>query len=290
MLNRLLCILISLQSQMSSSGTLVIMIPTKDGIVCSADSRTTVKGQYFDVRKKLHAIPRLNIVFTITGTATFLPAPPVSAELGEWIKKVQPLYDGAKIIQQHLLKTKPKSIDKPFLTKLSATFIQSLKSFFDERPGTALRFHNKELCRVVVAQYKPATCESTFGTFAVSVTEKNEVTVTHLPVEKYLPTDLKVYKVYGEDDYLISQVFKGKGRQYLRENFFEIAQRSKTISKLSHLDAAYLAHSMITAASRMSEIVRPKSGIGGEVQLLLIRGKAGTRIQEIKTKELLRNY
>lgn len=117
-----------LQLQMHLTGTLVIMIPTKDGIIAAADSRTTIGGKFYDVRKKLHTILDSNIIFTITGTAEFIPGAPSGVDISEWLIKAPALYNGNKMLEKYLSNTKHTSINNSFLVEISKAFILSLKT------------------------------------------------------------------------------------------------------------------------------------------------------------------
>src|SRR5437588_3979742 len=88
---------------LATSGTLVVVIPTRDGLVVAADSRSTVLGQNFDGAEKLQlANTETPILVTITGTSDFANMPPPGVSLIDWMPNATYNYRGTAFVVSYL--------------------------------------------------------------------------------------------------------------------------------------------------------------------------------------------
>ncbi|MCX5884508.1 MAG: hypothetical protein NT096_01110 [Proteobacteria bacterium] len=282
MLKTLLCAVMLLQMQEQPTGTLVVIVPTKDGLIAAADSRSTFSGKYFDIAKKLNILSGLNTIFSITGRSDFFPSPPPGVDLEEWLTKTPKLYSGNLVVEQYLREHKLKSLNDAHLKKLAEHYVASLNDFFSNRPDAPYPYQGKELCLVIIGQYNPKSRQSLLATFLVSVTTQGTAEYYGLLIQTYKRNDEVKYRGFGETNYCNKQVLEGPGKKFLDKEFFDILQRAKRISQLGYSEGAFLASSIITAASKMAEIVPPPSGIGGNVQVILIDGKSKQGYRELK--------
>lgn len=262
-----------LESYSFSSGTLVILIPTKDGIVAAADSRTTVLGKHYDNMKKLHVVPKINMFYTITGTSSFLTKAPSAFITEDWIRNTPLDFDGEKIVEDFLFSSQTKVLNKTYLSKIAGIYVDSLKKFFIEYPGALTKFKEDSICRVVLAQYLSKKKLSIVGTFTVTVSSEWKIQPKLDKIEYYKVANPVIYRSYGESEYLDAIVFNGEGRKLLSKKFWAIIEKAKTIGNLMIDDGAYLAYSIISVTSKMTEKIPPPSGIGGKINIIILNNK-----------------
>jgi hypothetical protein len=74
---------------------------------------------------------------------------------------------------------------------------------------------------------------------------------------------------FGENEYLVTHVLNGVGRQFL-DGSYEAVRSKPAISQVSVSDASKVATNWIEAATKTADLVKPPSGIGGRIDCLLI--------------------
>ena len=254
------------------SCTLVILVPTNEGIVAAVDGISTPHGLRFSDPNKFTVVRPARVVFATTGTFRLLPRPSDSSALKRWISKVVPLFDADQVVERHLRLHRPQAIDQEYLASLSAHFVQALAGHLARDTSAAERYRGGEVGCVVLAQCQRATKLVTIASFVIRVTEDETAEVDESLFKTFRPEDEFVLLKFGETDFLDQHVLRGAGRRHLGEGFFRRIEAVNRISELNSPDAAHIAHALIAAASRTAEEIPSPTGIGGEVQVLLVDG------------------
>jgi hypothetical protein len=87
-----------------ANATLVVAIPTADGVIVAADSRAIINGQSCDDWFKIvEAKSPLHTVITVTGTRTFFPFQTwTGKEDCKFFRSVRPLYDIPTLVKAYV--------------------------------------------------------------------------------------------------------------------------------------------------------------------------------------------
>lgn len=258
-------------------GTLVIVIPTKDGLIFAADSRSTISGQHFDNREKIKLVKNHdNFVFSITGTSEFISAPPqLDYELSEWLLVAPKEFDGAEIISNLL--AQETTINNNNLLAIANSFNSEISRFLNSKPEIKSQYLGNELCRVVLASYDFNKSYSIIGTFVISISSSGIINFEKNEISELSKKDKLVIKFYGEDEYVLNNVLNlnSLGRNFLNYDTRELFTTLKFIKQMSYLQAAKFSYSVINATSETSKLIPIPSGngIGGIPNIFLINGK-----------------
>ena len=131
-----------------------MVIPTREGVVVAADSRTTVAGKYFDNREKLHFLKGdPSVAFALTGTSEFIPFPPLGVNLRKWVDTAEPEFEGSQIIASHLESNWNGELSDESLRQIATAFGKAVYEFYVRRPNALRPFLGKDLCRFVMIQF-----------------------------------------------------------------------------------------------------------------------------------------
>lgn len=280
-----LCLTISflLFFNMNVFGTLIIMIPTKDGIIVAADSRVTIANTYIDGIQKIRKLNNLNIVFGVTGASTFLPLAR-NVDPVEYFKTSPRLFNALDEFEKVLMSVKPRRIDTQVFTEVIGKLIPVVQSFLSKNPShvNILRLRGKEIFNPVLAQFNPKTQESTLASAWLTIGENGSIEIEKLIVDIVKSTNEVMFKPCGEREYFMKTVLQGPGRQYLGAKYFNILNTSLQIATLDYKDGAFLAITSIEAASKTTEIVPTETKIGGPIKIYLITGVSPNSIRELE--------
>lgn len=260
---------------LATSGTLVVVIPTRDGLVVAADSRSTVLGQSYDGAEKLQlANTETPTLVTITGTSDFANAPPPGVSLMDWMPKATYKYRGTAFVVSYLGKRQRISLSETTLMETAKALTVSLQDFLKSEPLMAAQFSNKELCRLVLCQAS-AKRGQIYGTVALRVDAKGLVSVESPLVKVFRDGDPKSLEFIGEDRYVVENVFGGVGQRFLSQESVSIWNKKNNVSDFAATDAARLATAILRATELTTGIVPVPSGngVGGPTRVYVVTPK-----------------
>lgn len=254
------------------SGTLVVVIPSREGLVIAADSRSTVDGQYFDGVVKLHVTQTQRpIVVAVTGTANFIDAPPKGISLEDWFPKATYRYRGTSFAQAYLNQRPDTVLSASVVSAVAAAFATSLGEGLDADPSKKAHFAGQELCRVVLAQTE-SDGSMRYASVPLNVDSGGRV-IPGTPVfEVYRANDERTMHYLGESRYTAEHVLGPNGRRLLDSRAAHLMNAARGISDLSASDACFIAVAIIRAAEATTCLVPIPSGngIGGKPNAYLI--------------------
>ena len=260
---------------LATTGTLVVVVPSQDGLVVAADSRSTVLGQNFDGIGKLQiARTHRPILVTITGTSDFADPPPPGVSLKEWMPKATYQYRGNPFVQTLLEKRPEISLSHTSAAEVASALASSLNEFLGARPALTVQYVSQDLCRLVLCQ------ESTdgvmlFASVPLVVDDRGHVEAQATTFKRYGGQDGKVMEFIGEDRYTTEHVLGSHGTHLLDQRAADILNAKGFIRDFRSTDAAWLAQAIIKAAEATTKIVPVPSGngIGGPVAIYLVTAK-----------------
>ena len=259
------------QGKVRVSCTLVILVPTNEGIVAAADG-INVDRLHIRSPSKFAVVKPARVVFAITGASRLLPRLIDSSGFKGWISKIVPPFDGDRVVVRHLRRHRPRAMDQEYVALLSAHFVQALAGRLSRDTSVTETYGAKETCCVILAQYQRATRLATIASFVTGVTGHGTAEVDESLFETFRPQDEFALLKFGDTDYLDTHVLREAGRRHLGEGFFRRIEAVNRISDLNSSDAAYIAHALIAAASKTAEETPGPAGGGEGIQILLIDG------------------
>jgi hypothetical protein len=259
-------------SQLTLRSTLIVAIPSNEGIVLAADSRVTAGATFFDGDKKLHVIEGPPcLVYAISGTSEFREMPPAGTSIAEALPHLRVNFDGADVVRSILEASLPQDLTSVEGERVGRALGEALGAFNRTNPAAMASFTGQFICRLCLFQV------SEDGDAAIAATEilldaRGSVVLGEIHHKRFGMNDLGGATYAGEYDFVKEHVLAGAGRQFLS------APSSALLSSLplpvQAIDAgaaATLATELILAASKMTATVPSHTGIGGPIQVLLLR-------------------
>lgn len=252
------------------SGTLVTFVPFREGLVCAADSRSTLpQGEYIDSATKLKHDSTTHTLYTVTGKSTFYDIPrslkPTALNVRTLMSSEEPCFDASMVIESVLPK-RFSLLNQAFIDPIREKVSQAFNDFADRYGQQRLQ---GEIFQVVLAQYNPRNKLSTLASFKVVMNNNVGIYLTETEFITKGTLDPATHLSYGEVEYLNSVVFT-KGRHHFPLDFFKLTATLPRIQDLGQPVALYLARGIIQAAISMAEVEPPASGIGGKIQVKVL--------------------
>lgn len=250
-------------------GTLVVVIPTSEGFVVAADKRASPSGIYCDGVAKILIAKQPNTAVFVTGLASLRDTSTI------------PLQDLCRVLADT-----PAPID---FGRSTLAFLERQSSPMQELSGQALTeviypdvkpyieggqlrdlMGQQRIATIVILNFDPVTSSSRLWAFWVNFTGPFGFQLQpQQPPLHYRPDNLPDVQPFGENEYLLTHVLNGVGRQFL-DGSYEAVRSKPAISQVSAIDASKAAINWIEAATKSSELVKPPSGIGGGIDCLLL--------------------
>jgi hypothetical protein len=265
-----------------ASATLVVLVPSADGLVVAADSRTTVLGTQCDGQFKIVQLKRPSrTVVMVTGDGVFIP-PPSTAEkdLCRYQQSAPHLLDMTAVVSSYLQRN-AHAPEKLSLKDLGAKCVHAAQRFQALHPE-AFRSHlGGEIFSVVLASYDPKAKVSTLRNFVVRMSQETQkIEATRFAKIAVSSTDRRGIWAYGETDYVEKQVYGGFGRQFLSASTLDFFLQDKPVAQASRDQAVAAAVNLIQAASRAAQQFPAPSAIGGPIDVVLLgRGRRPQQLQ-----------
>jgi hypothetical protein len=258
-----------------ATATLVVLVPSADGLVVAADSRTSVLGAQCDGQFKIVQLKKPSrTVVMVTGDGVFIP-PPSAAEpdLCRYQQSAPRLLDMAAVVSSYLERNAPDST-RHSLEDLGAECVRAAQRFQDSYPAAFQSHLDGEIFSVVVASYDPKVKVSTLGNFVVRIDqETHKIEAARFSHITIASTDRRGLWAYGETYYVEKQVYSGFGRQFLTASTLDFILQDKPVDQASRDQAVAAAVNLIQAARRAAQQVPAPSAIGGPIDVVLLGRK-----------------
>lgn len=271
----LAAVLVALMLPIPASGTLVVLVPSADGLVVAADSRTSVLGTTCEMRDKI-TIPKRpkRTVVAVTGEVAFIK-PPIAgqSDLCGYMKSAPRMLDFASVVR-HFLESTNSELSNLRLEDLGSNCVGVVEHFRDLYPGALEPYVGREVFSVVIAGYDLTTKTATVLNFVVRI----DATTHHAKADRFArltmtPQSRRGVWSYGETDYLNQIVFGGVGRKFLTESTLTFILADAPVAETREDQALAVVTNVIEAASRTTQLVHSPSGIGGPIEVVLLGRK-----------------
>jgi hypothetical protein len=254
-------------------GTLVIVVPTADGLVIAADSRTRMRDALYDGREKLHvAGVRSPIAFAVTGAADFPDFLPEGRSPENWLQNCTYAFRSKNVVQSYLSAHNEFAIDDKALIDIGLDLAERVSDFFFIYEDVAHQFHGKTLSLLVLNQVSPSDDSLLSGSIPISIDSHGVASPGSPMVSRFMSTDIAKPLLFGEADYVVEHVKNGGGRQFVRPEMSSLWDATTLVRDMSPHRAADLSREIISAAERTSQSIPLPSGngIGGDGTAMLV--------------------
>ncbi len=267
------------RASIRASGTLVMMVPTADGLLVAADSRLTVASeprQYCDTGHKLIVDEAQNAVATVTGLSTIYALASLSscAELAQ-SERVMDIYG---IVRAFLAKHGPEG-SLEALQELCLTEVRKAQSIDDQ---TFQDFRGRDYFTVVLAHFDAQSETSRFSGFVVALDHDLQPFVKQTIADAATTDDRMTCWIFGQGEYVGEQVFNGPGARFLDERSRRFLTPSLRVTEVSGADTLNFIRNTFQAIEAVAPTNPPPWGIGGPIDIVRLH-KGGLETIQMKS-------
>jgi hypothetical protein len=258
-----------------AGATLVVLVPSADGLVVAADSRISILGAQCDGQFKIAELAKpARTVVMVTGDSIFIQPPgPHETDLCRYVATAPRTLDIATVVRSYL-EHNAANPENFLLEDLGKACVQAVQRFQQSNPQALRSYVGREIFSVIVASYDPASRVSTMRNFIVRIDARTgEIQAARFAQIAVSPQDRRGVWSYGETSYLEKQVYAGIGRQYLAASTLDFILVKKSVAEAPLDQAVAAAVNVIQAASLTTRLVPASSGIGGPIDVLLLGRK-----------------
>jgi hypothetical protein len=265
-------VLAALLLSIPAGATLVVLVPSADGLVVAADSRTSILGAPCDGQFKITQLRRPSrTVVMVTGDGIFIKPPSApEPDLCRYQQSAPRLLDIAAVVSSYLERKAP-DVSQPSLEDLGAECVRAAQRFQKSYPEAFQSHLGGEIFSVVIASYDPREKISNLRNFVVRMDrETHRIEASRFTQIAVSPGDRRGVWAYGEAAYVDQNVYAGFGRQFLTAPTLDFILVDKPVAEAPLDEAVAVAVNLIQAASRAAQVVPAPSGIGGPIDMVLL--------------------
>lgn len=266
----------------SISGTLVLAIPAREGLVFAADSLATVDGKSIPDRRKLNIVTSSkSTAFSITGTSTFIASPPNNVDLVSWAQEQAPLFSGADVVDRVLAKSGDSKVSEEILASAGGQLASGLTDYLADKRENLKTFIGREICRLVIAQYDSVASEYLIATVVLQVTSEGLIVLNGAEINYMGPEDERGIWKFGESEYVDANVLQpgSIGFPFLGPDIMRLWNGPKLIKDMTVKAATEIISLVISATERASKSVPINTAVGGEPMILLLNGESPRQLR-----------
>jgi hypothetical protein len=271
----LTAVLAALLLPVPAGATLVVLVPSADGLVVAADTRISILGAQCDGQFKIAELAKpARIVVMVTGDSLFIQPPgPHETDLCRYVASAPRMLDISAIVRSYLERDN-STPDKISLEDLGKVCVQAVQRFQQSNPAAFRSYAGRDIFSVIVASYDPASRVSTMRNFIVRIDARTgEIQAARFAQIAVSPQDRRGVWSYGEADYLEKQVYAGIGRLHLAASTQDFILVNKPVAEAPLDQAVAAAVNVIQAASLTTRVGPSPSGIGGPIDVILLGRK-----------------
>lgn len=264
--------IVALALSVPAGATLIVVVPSADGVVIAADGRISLAGVSCDNQYKITELKRpARTVIAVTGEVAFISPPAVGQQdVCAYLKSAPRQLDISSVVKHSMER---RHID-PFTLSLGdvgAECARAIEGFQKSHPAALEQWIGREIFSVVIVSYDPRAGNTLILNFVVRIDSATHQIQAGRFTRNLISAQTRrgVYS-YGEADYLNANVFGGVGRKYLSETTRQFILADKPITEVPLSDAVAAATNIIEAASLTTKIIPSPSGIGGPVDVILL--------------------
>lgn len=270
-----LCLLVALCIAVPSlNATLVVFVPTRDGIVVGSDSRVTVQGKYFDIAtNKVRIAPTAkSIAFAITGNAYIYEVPPKEISMRDWLQKNKPMFSGYGVVESYLASHPRFDLTNENVKRVGLAVAGALDKFLKLHPKQRNAFLGTEVCQLVLFEHTFGT--QGYASVIIGMTPQGDLLLKPTTSAHAHSNDFALVTYFGESAYTQQNVTSPNARGYGNLSASSRALlktlEGTRVDDVRASDVAVFVKDLIRAVEETMKIVPAESGVGGPVQLLFM--------------------
>jgi hypothetical protein len=264
------------------AGTLVVVAPSRDGLIVAADSRARMDGAVCDSYHKITEPDRPDrTVFVVLGRSIYLEPPPSGLpEPCTYLRQAPRLYD-INVLVKTYLETSGANVATMGTEQLAARCIEAIAAMQKTHGDYIRAFWDTRMFTVILATYAPAERTSTVKWFSLLLSPTGEPFVSEKETEVFGPTNRGMVLRFGQSEFFQKQVLNGPGRQFLGRAWKEWTTKAR-IADIDRSVALNAAVEMIEATAKTAKLLRADVDIGGPIDAVLLGDQA--RPQRLRWK------
>jgi hypothetical protein len=263
----------------STEGTLILFIPTKDGLVVAADSRSNVNfGEanpgYCDTATKIIPLKNHNrTVITVAGTDKSYPLNgnklPVPCA---YIQSALPVFDMSKIVADYL-DAKNVEITKAVFEELEAHVLRKIRAVEAKRPKTLVNGQDGTFAGVALGRYIPEERLCLVATFTVRILKGGNAAIVDSAWNAYHVSTNWEVKAIGDGAVLLQGLIANESPGMFARYLVDYAHYKHEFSAVGDVPGemgAKVAMNLIEAAKILSGQSHGPHTVGGLTHIFLL--------------------
>ncbi len=261
-------------------GTLVVVVPFRDGLVVASDTRSKILGHFCDGNNK--------VIFPGNWKSGFI----AGTGMSEWISARVPLWPhdpcgdiakngitffDAKEVAKAFVEAQSKPLADTDLEALFRHVIAKVEEVAASSPDYVRSFAGSTMFQLVFGEYD----EANKVTIVRSVQFNLNADFSYggnINTQKLELTSLPDYPHFGHTDAFNNHVIEGAGKEHLPKSLPAFEDKKK-IEEVTRAEAEYIAIGLIEAAKKTSETVPDLMGIGGAIDAYLLDSNGRQKVR-----------
>jgi hypothetical protein len=268
------------------TGTLIVFVPTKDGLVIAADSRSNISlngaapdTQCDDAVKIIALRHHGRTVVAVGGTdrSFYIQNAQRVDEPCAYLKTIRPVLDSTQLASAYL-ESRGGQITKDMFGSLGAYFLKEIWAVQDRYP--ALLRSNAEdagFATVGIGEYVPKSNLSIIAKLKVCIPKNQRAIICEQTWKEYRLTDERRIEAIGDGLFLLQYVLNGAGKQMLGgrhlDDYNYFLQNHQIISTATSDSGRNAAVDLIQSATIQSDRIGSRT-IGGPIHVVLLEGRS----------------
>ncbi|MCW2219504.1 hypothetical protein M2232_003036 [Bradyrhizobium japonicum] len=263
-----------------SDGTLVVIAPSRDGLVFASDTRLTVDvGSFCDGHTKiLEPSPPKRLLLAVTGRRGFHPLDRMFAkDICEYVRTTPREFDFGLVAKAYIEGSNNQIDLKTFdMLALGNYCAVELQKYFASQPAYVPRTNADAFtAHIVLASYDPENQIAIVRSVLLNVNAQN-INI-EVSLNEHYGVDSEASPVLvGEQPYVLAHVLPVINSFEISESTREALgsfpiMKFKRVGDTSINEAIALASDLINATSQRTNVVPAPSGVGGGVDSRVIR-------------------
>ena len=263
----------------STTGTLILFIPTKDGLVVAADSRSNINlgntmSGHCDTAIKI--IPLKNhkrAVITVAGTdKSYLSNGNKLPDPCRYLQSALPIFDVPQIVS-HYLDGANVEITKGVFDELQAHVLRKIRAVQAKRPNTLINGGDGNFAVVAYGHYIPDEKISQVATFTVRILKRGNAAIVGSVWNTYHDSTNWEVRAIGDGAGLLQELIKDQSPGMIARYLVDCAHYKREFSPVGDVpgDAgAKIAINLMEAAEILSERLHGPHTVGGLTHIILL--------------------
>jgi hypothetical protein len=265
-------------SAIGSRGTLVVVVPAKDGFVIASDTRSHTAGIPCDGNSKMSVVGSAIVAGTATATWISVRYPLWAHDPCGDIAKNGIVFFDAKATAASFLEQEHKPIWEVDLARLADRLTREILDIHAREPAYVRSFAGRTMFQIVLSAYDSGAKISHARAFQINLTEQYQINVVLTSDYKFQESSTPDYLYFGDTPNVYEHVILGAGKQFLPASWSNFLAKTR-IADVTAMEAQEIAVGLIEAAKQTSGLVPALNSIGGAVEAYFVGSSGPIKLQ-----------